>query len=160
MTTRLSLLLPLSSPFFYQGSFSFSVSVSLIFSLPFFVFFFSFRGCHTKKRQQKQQKQKQPKTVVVTFSLSGKIVQNCSTKQQKKEMIFNLEGLTVYFPYEYLYPVRVSTRAQTRTRAFFISLRSLARTLPFVCLLALTRNFPSRHGTNNFFYAGTIPIHD
>jgi hypothetical protein len=24
----------------------------------------------------------------------------------KKKMIFNLEGLTVYFPYEYLYPVR------------------------------------------------------
>ena len=23
-----------------------------------------------------------------------------------KKMIFNLEGLTVYFPYEYLYPVR------------------------------------------------------
>ena len=27
------------------------------------------------------------------------------TKKTKK-MIFNLEGLTVYFPYEYLYPVR------------------------------------------------------
>ena len=104
--------------------------------------------------------------VVVTFSLSrvkssSKIVTTTTTTTTKEEeMIFNLEGLTVYFPYEYLYPVRVSTRAQTRTRAFFISLRSLARTLPFVCLLALTRNFPSRHGTNNFFYAGTIPIHD
>jgi len=28
------------------------------------------------------------------------------TKKTKKKMIFNLEGLTVYFPYEYLYPVR------------------------------------------------------
>ena len=27
-------------------------------------------------------------------------------KKTKKKMIFNLEGLTVYFPYEYLYPVR------------------------------------------------------
>ena len=70
-------------------------------------------------------------------------------KKTTKKMIFNLEGLTVYFPYEYLYPVRVSTHAETQTRAaFFISLRrSLALSL---CLLALTRNFPSRHGTNNF----------
>ena len=28
------------------------------------------------------------------------------TKKKTKKMIFNLEGLTVYFPYEYLYPVR------------------------------------------------------
>ena len=27
-------------------------------------------------------------------------------KKTTKKMIFNLEGLTVYFPYEYLYPVR------------------------------------------------------
>ena len=37
---------------------------------------------------------------VVTSSLTKK-----KTKTKKK-MIFNLEGLTVYFPYEYLYPVR------------------------------------------------------
>jgi hypothetical protein len=92
--------------------------------------------------------------VVVTFSLffQGKSrVPNNPTKEEEEEeeMIFNLEGLTVYFPYEYLYPVRVSIHAQTQTRAaFFISLRrSLALSL---CLLALTRNFPSRHGTNNF----------
>ena len=27
-------------------------------------------------------------------------------EDNNKKMIFNLEGLTVYFPYEYLYPVR------------------------------------------------------
>ena len=138
--------------------FFFSSSLFRLFLSPPFL---SFRHSVLSKHYQKQL------FVVVTFSLSrvkssSKIVTTTTTTTTTKEeeMIFNLEGLTVYFPYEYLYPVRVSTRAQTRTRAFFISLRSLARTLPFVCLLALTRNFPSRHGTNNFFYAGTIPIHD
>jgi hypothetical protein len=146
--------------FFFFFSLFLFVSSFFVSSFPFL----SFRHSVLSKHYQKQL------FVVVTFSLSrvkssSKIVTTTTTtttkeEEEEEEMIFNLEGLTVYFPYEYLYPVRVSTRAQTRTRAFFISLRSLARTLPFVCLLALTRNFPSRHGTNNFFYAGTIPIHD
>ena len=47
---------------------------------------------------------------VVTSSLTKKKTKKTKkTKKKtktKKKMIFNLEGLTVYFPYEYLYPVR------------------------------------------------------
>ena len=144
MTTRLSLLLPLSSPFILPRElFFFGLDVSLIFSLPFFVFFFSFR---LSKKRQRQQQQKQPKTVVVTFSLSGKIVQNCSTKQQQERDDFQLGRV------DGLLPVRVFVsgthrHTQTQTRFLYIFI-SLARTLPLS--LALTRNFPSRHGTNDF----------
>ena len=43
-------------------------------------------------------------SVVTSSSLTKKKTKK--TKKTKKKMIFNLEGLTVYFPYEYLYPVR------------------------------------------------------
>ena len=45
-------------------------------------------------------------SVVTSSSLTKKKTKK--TKKTKKKMIFNLEGLTVYFPYEYLYPVRSS----------------------------------------------------
>mgnify|MGYP007107961668 CR=1 FL=1 len=44
--------------------------------------------------------------VVTSSSLTKKKTKKKKTKKTKKKMIFNLEGLTVYFPYEYLYPVR------------------------------------------------------
>ena len=44
-------------------------------------------------------------SVVTSSSLTKKKTKK-KKKKTKKKMIFNLEGLTVYFPYEYLYPVR------------------------------------------------------
>ena len=134
--------------------FLFRFCVSLIFSLLlFFVFFFSILLLSTFGYQNNIKNS----CCCLLSSLSlcffrskcRRVPNNPTKEEEEEEMIFNLEGLTVYFPYEYLYPVRVSTHAQTQTRAaFFISLRrSLALSL---CLLALTRNFPSRHGTNNF----------
>ena len=43
-------------------------------------------------------------SVVTSSSLTKKKTKK--KKKKTKKMIFNLEGLTVYFPYEYLYPVR------------------------------------------------------
>ena len=45
-------------------------------------------------------------TDVTSSSLTKKKKTTKKKKKTKKKMIFNLEGLTVYFPYEYLYPVR------------------------------------------------------
>ena len=45
-------------------------------------------------------------SVVTSSSLTKKKKTKKKKKKKTKKMIFNLEGLTVYFPYEYLYPVR------------------------------------------------------
>ena len=58
-------------------------------------------------------------SVVTSSSLTKKKTKKTKkTKKKKKtrkKMIFNLEGLTVYFPYEYLYPVRFK-------RVYFLTL--------------------------------------
>ena len=43
------------------------------------------------------------------------VISSLTKKKKTKKMIFNLEGLTVYFPYEYLYPVRFK-------RVYFLTL--------------------------------------
>ena len=52
---------------------------------------------------------------VVTSSSLTKKKKTKKKKKKTKKMIFNLEGLTVYFPYEYLYPVRFK-------RVYFLTL--------------------------------------
>ena len=69
-------------------------------------------------------------SVVTSSSLTKKKTKK--TKKTKKKMIFNLEGLTVYFPYEYLYPVRfkqVDFFYCYSVTIFFLSLFPYPRTI-------------------------------
>ena len=90
-------------------------------------------------------------------------------KKTRKKMIFNLEGLTVYFPYEYLYPVRFKRvdfltllfcyhflrRASLsfRIRARFRRRRKRRRRIIIIIVNLLTT-------THIITIIGTIRIHD
>jgi len=107
--------------------------------------------------------------VVTSSSLTKKKTKKKKTKKTKKKMIFNLEGLTVYFPYEYLYPVRFKRvdfltllfcyhflrRASLsfRIRARFRRRRKRRRRIIIIIVNLLTT-------THIITIIGTIRIHD
>ena len=108
-------------------------------------------------------------SVVTSSSLTKKKTKKKKTKKTKKKMIFNLEGLTVYFPYEYLYPVRFKRvdfltllfcyhflrRASLsfRIRARFRRRRKRRRRIIIIIVNLLTT-------THIITIIGTIRIHD